>query len=1146
MVRISRWKTLLLSTMLAQVGAIGYGMIFTPVLAEEDSKPAQEAVKTPTKEQALMRYPTLHGDKIAFVARGDVWEVSKEGGVAQRLNADTGEDVMPRFSPDGKWLAFTASYQGNRDVYVMPANGGEVKRLTYHSDVVASAPERWGPDNMVVTWTPDSKEIVFLSRRNAWNSWMSLPFTVSIDGGLPQQLPLDRSGFISYGPSGKDIAYTRIYRDFRTWKRYDGGLAQDVYTYNFDTKKLEQITHWKGTDTIPMWYQNKIYFLSDRDSNRRLNLWVYDKATGQTKEVTHFTDYDIDFPSLGDNGIVFQQGGKLYLLDLPSEKLHEVSVTVPDDGTRTMPRYVNVSDSIRKIDPAQQPDFTLSPSGKRAAFAARGNIFTVPVEHGAIRNLIYSSDVDADHPVWSPDGKWIVYTTDRNGEQNIAIRPSVGGEEKILTDFKTGYYYAPRFSPNGKKIAFSDGNHNLWLMDSNGDNLKKIAVDENAEIHDFNFSPDSKWIAYSLTQPNQQRALWVYNIDQKMPARLTSGQNNDYLPVFSPDGKYLYFASNRYENTVFADNEMNALTVKSAGIYIATLDKDTPSPFAVRSDEGQLPQEEKAKSTDQANPADKDKKASTPAVKIDFKNLEQRIVPVPMTGGEITDMQAAGDKIYYLLSPPQTMSGEFSGEKPAMHVYDLKERKDAVIEKGIDNYSLSYDGSKVLYNQKDSWVVADAKEKHADDKTLDVSSMRNRVEPPKEWKEMFEDAWRLQRDLFVNSKMNGQDWQAVHDKYEALIPLAGSRSDVNYIIGQMVGEIGNSHTYVGGGDQQDPVKAVSTALLGVDFAYDAKKERYSLAKIYQGDNSRKQYRSPLTEPGLNIHEGDYLLSVNGQDVKGNVNPYQFFVGVSNPVQLSFEDKDTGKVKTVEVNTLKNELSLKERAWVEHNRQMVDRLSHGRIAYIYLSDMEELGMQQFIRQFYSQLDKEAVIIDDRWNGGGFIDQILLERLRRILVGMTTNRENMQATLPQQLINGPKVTLINQYSASDGDIFPYYFRKYGLGKLIGKRTWGGVRGIRGYWPLRDGGYITIPEESLYGLNSEWIIENYGVKPDIEVENTPAELQDGHDKQLETAVDYLMKELKEHPVSLPATPSWDTAYPPQGEPFAKDTPATKQESK
>nr|WP_255487950.1 S41 family peptidase [Commensalibacter sp. ESL0382] len=486
------------------------------------------------------------------------------------------------------------------------------------------------------------------------------------------------------------------------------------------------------------------------------------------------------------------------------------------------------------------------------------------------------------------------------------------------------------------------------------------------------------------------------------------------------------------------------------------------------------------------------------------------------------------------MSPPQTISSEFPGEKPALHVYDVKQRKDTIIEQGIQNYSLSYDGQKFLYNKNNQWVISDAKEKHTEDKSLKLESLTSFVIPSEEWREMFDNAWRLQRDLFVNPQMNGQNWHEIHDRYAKLLPLAGSRSDINYLIGQMVGEIGNSHTYVGGGDQQNLTKKVPTVLLGVDFAYDAQKQRYYLAKIYSGDNSRKAYRSPLSEPGFNIHAGDYLLTVNGQEVKSGINPYRFFVGLENPVQLSFEDRQTKAVKNVTVNTIKSELSLREKDWIEHNRRLVDRLSGGKIAYIYLSDMEELGLQQFIRQFYAQLDRQAVIIDDRWNGGGFIDEILLERLRRILVGMTTNREKMAHSLPEQLIVGPKVTLINQYSASDGDIFPYYFRKYGLGKLIGKRTWGGVRGIRGFWPLRDGGYITIPEESLYGLQSEWIIENHGVDPDIEIENTPDELQHGHDRQLETAIDYLLKELRDHPVSMPQSPSWKTAYPENGIPF------------
>ena len=1109
------WKNLLLSTALAQIGFIGLGQTnFT--LASEN--------------QSLMRFPTIHGDTIAFVARGNVWTVAKSGGIAHRMTTDSGEDLMPRFSPDGQWLAFTGSYQGNRDVYIMPAKGGAAQRLTYHSDIVAQAPDRWGPNNLVVTWTPDSKSVIFLSRQNAWNSWISLPFEVSVQGGLPKPLPIDRSGFMSYGPNGHEIAYTRIYRDFRTWKRYDGGLAQDVYTYDFESKKLKQLTHWKGTDTIPMWYGNTIYFLSDRDANRRLNLWAYDLRNGKERQITHFDDYDIDFPSLGDHAIVFQQGGNLYVMDLPNEQLHKISVVVPDDGTRTMPRFVDVSDAIRTTDSAQQPDYALSPNGKRAAFAARGNIFTVPVEHGAIRNLTNTSKADADRPAWSPDGKWIAYTTDINGEQNIAIRPALGGEEKLLTHFVSGYLYKPRFSPDGKKLVFADAAHRLWMMNVNGGDTKQIAQDPYAEMHDFAFSPDSKWIAYSLTHKNQQKTLWVYDCDSGHSIQLTSGKNNDYLPVFSPDGKYLYFASNRHENTVFADNEMNAIALKSSGLYIATLQKKTPSLFAPRSDEGQEVYPTPSKKEDKSSSLQKTN------VLIESEGFEDRIVPVPMDGGLITDMQAAGDKIYYLVSPPQMIESNFPEEQPTLHVYDLTKRKDAVIENNIENYSFSEATQKVLYKGKDGWLIIDAKEKHEAGKSLNVNNMRSLFVPIEEWTEMFNNAWRLERDLFVNPHMNGQDWQKIHDNYAKLLPLAGSRSDINYIIGQMIGEIGNSHTYVGGGDDQNLTKAVPVPLIGAEFAYDSHKQRYILAKIYPGDNSREKYRSPLTEPGIDVHQNDILISVNGQDIKGPVNPYRYFVGSSSLIQLGFADAKTGKLKQVEIKPIANELSLREKAWIDHNREVVDRLSGGKVAYIYLSDMEALGMEQFVRQFYSQLNKEALIIDDRWNGGGFIDQILLERLRRILIGMTTNRIGGTQTLPQQLIMGPKVTLINQYSASDGDIFPYYFRKYGLGKLIGQRTWGGVRGIRGMWPLRDGGYITIPEESIYGLHSEWIIENHGVKPDIEVENTPEELLSGHDRQLETAVMYLKDQLEKHPVATPDSPSWKTAYPKDGEPFQK----------
>ena len=1083
----------------------------------------------------LMRFPTLSGDSIVFEAHGNLWQVPRSGGVARRLTTDPGYDEMPRFSPDGKWIAFTASYQGNQDVYVIPATGGNARRLTFHSDVVQKAPTRWGPDNMVVTWTPDSKYIVFLSRRASWNAWYGQLFVVPATGGLPTRLPIDRGGLLTYGPDGKSIAYNRIFRNFRTWKRYDGGLAQDVYTYDFTTKTLERITHWKGTDTAPMWYGHKIYFLSDRDPNRRANIWVYDLDGKTFTEVTHFTDYDIDFPSLGTGGnagIVFQEGGKLWVLDLPNEQLHRLDIAVPDDGTRTGPRYADASKFIRERDTAGQTDYALSPNGRRALFSARGDLFTVPAEHGATRDLTASSNADEDHPSWSPDGKTIAYTTDVDGEQQIATRPAQGGPEKILTHFKTGFYYTPIWSPDGKRLAFADGNHRLWLLDIANGNVKQVAQDQYDEIHDQSFSPDGRWLAYSLTGANQQRGIWLYNLRSGGATRVSQAFADDYDPVFSPQGKYLYFVSSRHENPTLSESEFNIATLEMEGIYVATLTKSEASPFTPRSDEGAVT----AKETEKPKPF---KPGAIAPIQIDLDGLMARAVPVPIPAADIGGIDARGDKLFYMTTPPRMTSGSLPGQKSALHIYDLTTRKSATVVDDLDSYSLSADGTKVLYKMhgKDlGYDIIDAKAKAASkdkSKALDFSHMPVRVEPTEEWAEMFDNVWRLERDLFVNSKMNGVDWQTVHDHYAKLLPLLGSREDLNYLLGELQGELGNSHTYVGGGDDNDPTKSVPTALLGVDFRPDPKSRRYLFEKIYPGDNTRPQYRSPLTEPGVDVREGDYLLAVNGRELEAPTNPYSLFVGLSGePVTLTVADKPNGKRRDVTVRPIANELSVREKAWIDHNRDIVDKMSGGKIGYLYMSDMESLGMEQFIRQFYPQLDKQALIVDDRWNGGGFIDQIVLERLRRILIGMSTNREGAAMSIPDQLINGPKVCLINHYSASDGDIFPYYFREYGLGPLIGTRSWGGVRGIRGYWALLDRGYVTVPEDSLYGRRSEWIIENHGVDPDTVVTTTPGQLLAGHDAQLEAAIDYLTKKLAGKPGGLPPPPPALPAYPPQGQ--------------
>ena len=1097
--------------------------------------------------RTLMRYPTLSGNTIVFVAHDNLWSVPRAGGAASRLTADEGRDVMPRFSPDGRWIAFTGEYQGNRDVYVMPAGGGTAKRITFTSDLVPEPSARSGPNNMVVTWTPDSKSIVFLSRRMAWNSWINRLFTVPATGGLAQLMPLDRGGFLSYSPDGKQIAFNRIFRNFRTWKRYDGGLAQDIDIYDFDSRKLTHVTDWPGTETFPMWYGKTIYFMSDHDSKRRENIWAYDTGSHEFRQLTHYTDYDIDFPSLGVGegaGIVYQQGGKLHVLDIPSEQVHDLDVTVPDDGTRTGPRWVDAKPLIREQDAAQHTDYDLAPNGGRLVVSARGDVFTLPAEHGNTRNLTQTSNADEDHPSWSPDGKTIAYTTDASGEQQIAVRSAEGGAERILTHFPHGYFYGPRWSPGGDRLAFSDNEHRLWIVAAaGGGEPQQLAQDPYQEIQNYTWAPDGHWLAYVITGANQQSGIWLYNLDTRKSTRVSDPRSNDFNPAFDAAGRYLYFISTRHENPTLSHSEFNIATLKMAGIYVATLKKGAPSPFAPRSDEGAV---EAAKDQDAGKGDKKDKegaaaKESKPGaskpLQIDIEGLTERAVPVPVAAAEIASLDVRDDKVFYLTGPSQMIEGPLPGEKPALRVYDMKERKDAVVVEGLSTYALSADGKKVAYKIDSDYFIADAKagDGKGDDeskKKVDLGHLRVRVEPTQEWAEMFNSAWRLQRDFFFQKEMDGTDWDAVRAAYAPLLPLAGSRDDVNYLIGEILGEISNSHTYVGGGEGLPEEQRVPTAYLGADFALDSASGRYRLATIYPGDNTRDRYRSPLTAPGLDIHAGQYLLAIDGVELKDPVDPYSLLVGKQDgTVKLTIADNPNGARRDVVVQPVKSELSLREQAWIDHNREVVDKASGGRIAYVYLSDMESLGMEQFIRQFYGQLDKQALLVDERWNGGGFIDQILLERLRRVLVGLSIDRERTPSTIPQQLIVGPKVCLLNHYSGSDGDIFPFYFRKYGLGPLIGTRSWGGVRGIRGEWSLLDGGYITIPEDALYGLDSQWVLENRGVEPDMPVDDSPADWAAGHDVQLEAGVSYLVEELKKHPGGLPPPPAALPAYPPPG---------------
>jgi tricorn protease len=1102
----------------------------------------------------LMRFPTLHGESLVFEAHGNLWRVAKTGGTAARLTSEPGYELMPRFSPDGRWIAFTGRYQGNGDVYVISAEGGAARRLTFHSDVETDPPARRGPNNMVVGWTPDSQRIVFLSRREAWNLAYGKLYTVAVAGGPSEALPLDRGGLLSYSPDGKQVAYNRIFRNFRTWKRYEGGLAQDIDIYDFASRTLTRVTDWPGTETAPMWVGNTIYFLSDHGSERRENIWAVDLGTRQFRQLTHFTDFDIDFPSLGDAGIVFQQGGDLYLMDLPGEQLHKLEVRVPDDGLHTNPRFADAREFIRAADAAQITDYDLAPNGKRAVFSARGDLFSLPAEFGSTRNLTETSNADEDHPAWSPDGTQIAYTSDVSGLQQIAVRPAIGGPERLLTHFDSGFFYQPVWAPGADRLAFSDSAHRLWTVGLNGQAPKLIASDRFQEIHDYSFSPDGRWLAYSVTDTNQVRGIWLYDLDSDRATRISTGSDNDYSPLFDPEGKHLYFIATRHENPVIDEAEFNASNLESTGIYVTTLTKDVAAPFGPRSDEGAVtvPRRDAKERKDSAG-ADESAQApvgpqasadasmrwqpgASKPIRIDVEGLMGRAVALPVPAAEIAGLDVRRGRVYYFTTPIHTIEGKLPGEKEALHLYDLKERKDSIIVESLESYRLSADGQKLLYKKDKEWFVVDALpatdagRSKPDPKRLDMSHMRVLVDPRQEWREMYDNAWRLERDLFYTPTMNGVDWGAIHEAYARFLPLLGSREDLTYLLGELVGELSNSHTYVGGGDLDDPTPKVGTGMLGVDYGLDAASGRYFFKRIYPGDNTREDYRSPLSQPGLQVAQGNFLLAIDGHELRAPIDPDSLLVARNDQaVRLSVAETPEGTRRELLIEPLKQELNLRQEAWIEERREQVDRLSNGRIGYVYLSNMEELGMQQFFRQFYHQLDKRAMVIDDRWNGGGFISEIVLERLRRVLAGMDTNRESGAVPVPQQVLAGPKVCLINHYSGSDGDLFPYFFRQYGLGPLIGTRTWGGVRGIRGEWRLLDGGWITVPEDAIYGLDSQWVIENRGVSPDIDVEDSPDTWLAGHDVQLEAAVNYLLQELKQRPGGLPPPPPASPAYPP-----------------
>jgi tricorn protease len=1088
--------------------------------ADPISAATNQSVTSPPRggvDARMLRYPDVSTTQIAFVYAGDIWLVPKAGGEAVRLSSPKGEESFPRFSPDGAWLAFSGNYDGNLDIYVVPSQGGLPKRLTFHG----------APDRMV-GWYPDGKSILFASTRTSERERFNQLWKISINGGLPERLPVPYGEFGAISPDGKTLAYVPISTDFRTWKRYRGGMNPAIWLFDLDTFAAKDITGNEAANSQPMWHGSTLYFLSDRDKNKRANIWAYDSEKARSRQITTFDEFDVHFPSIGPEDMVFEAGGRLYLLNLASEKYVEVKVRVLTDEATLKPRIEDVSKSV------SHPD--ISPGGKRAVFEARGEIFTVPAEHGVVRNLTRSSGVAERFPVWSPDGKSIAYFSDRSGEYQLTVRPADGsGQEETLTSLGTGFRYRPSWSPDSKKLVFIDQAMRIWLHDI--DRKRTAEIDRQMwmshdELSQFkvSWSRDSRWLAFAHDKENLHTAIALYDTKEARLSVVTSGYYSDDMPSFDPDGKYLFYRSGREFEPIYSDLDETWIYPNTARLVAVPLRKDVASPLAPRNDdEGEMDKKEKEakkeKDSDKSSATGSEEKdgskeeESAKPVEIDLVEFERRATVLPPKAGRFDNLSAINGKLVYCRLP-RTGSAE---DKSDLIFYDIEKREEKTIIDDADDSIVDAKGTEILVRRKNDYAIIEPKEGQKFEKKLPITGLETTVDPAAEWRQIFTDAWRLERDYFYDPNMHGVDWNAMRRRYGDLLKYAVTRWDVNYVIGELIAELSSSHTYRSGGDLETDLQR-NVGYLGVDFG--AENGAYRIKKIIDGAEWDAETRSPLRLPGVDAKEGDYLLAVNGVSLDPASEPYAAFQGLADkPVFLTLNDRPTRSgSREVLVQTLSSEGRLRYLAWVERNRKRVAEASDGKVGYIYVPDTGRPGQSELVRQFRAQVNKPGLIIDERFNSGGQVPDRFIELLGRKTLNYWAVRDGRDWTSPFIANEGPKAMLMNGWSGSGGDCFPYYFKQAGLGPLIGTRTWGGLIGITGSPGLIDGGSVTVPVFAIYSTKGEWIIEGYGVDPDISVVDEPTLMAKGRDPQLERALEEVLKELKDNPpkeVKRPAYP-------------------------
>ncbi len=1055
----------------------------------------------------MLQYPDVSQTQIVFSYAGDLWVVPKEGGTAMKLSSPPGQELYPHFSPDGSRIAYSADYDGNLEIYVIPTMGGMPKRVTYH-----------GMPDRIIDWYPDGSKLLYVSSMNSGKQRFDQFYSVSPEGGMPDQLPVPYGEMASLSPDGKKIAYTKMTQAFRTWKRYRGGWAPDIIIFDLENKTSETITSNPASDEFPMWSKNSIYFLSDRGPEERSNIWSYNLDTKETKQITKFRDFDIHFPSLGPSDLVFEAGGKLYLLSLADEKYHEVNVKVVTDEITMMPHEENASKYNQTV--------SIAPDGKRALFDARGEIFSVPAENGPVINLTRSSGIAERYPSWSPDGRYAAFWSDRSGEYELTLLDlTKPGSEKKLTSYGPGFRYQLSWSPNSKMIAFIDKAMKIQIYDVD----KNTTTEVDKELYYYegslqgfgaSWSPDSRWLSYARELENRNSAIALYDTKEGKYKQVTSGYYSDNSPSFDPDGKYLFFTTNRTFTPAYSDFDNTWIYPNSTSIAAVTLSEDTPSPLAPKDDTVIVKKEESKKDEGKEKDKSKEKKEEKPKeTKITLAGFEDRIVILPPAAGNFGGLQAVSGKVVFL-RVPNTGSAD---KKRSLMYYDLDKREEKTIVDDVDMFDVSADGKKVLVAKSGNYSIVDIGENQKLDKKMPTAQLAMTVDPKAEWKQIFMDVWRFERDLFYDPTMHGVDWNAMRMHYGKLLDNCVTRWDVNYVIGELIAELSSSHTYRGGGDVDNgPVS--NFGYLGVDWELES--GAYRIKDIVADAPWDTEVRSPLLEPGINVHKGDYVLAVNGQSVDITKAPWASFAGLADKtVELTVNSKPTvDGARKVLVKTLSSETRLRNLAWIEMHRKRVEEASNGRIGYVYVPSTGLDGQTELERQFMAQFNKEGLVIDERFNDGGQIPDRFIELLDRKPLAFWAVRDGKNWQWPPRANFGPKVMLINGWSGSGGDAFPDYFRKAGLGPLIGERTWGGLIGITGAPALIDGGFVTVPTFRMYNPDGTWFKEGHGVDPDIVVDDDPSQLAKGIDPQLERGIQEVMKLLKERPPVQPKQPPYE----------------------